>query len=63
MTWVCKKDCKKRSPTCHAKCPAYLDFLEKNDQIKRRRKEAKDITNAIYDIGHMPKPRKRKGGS
>lgn len=37
----CKKDCPRRSPTCHATCKEYKEFRQKlderNDLIRRER--------------------------
>lgn len=32
------KDCKERTPTCHATCEKYLAYLERNEKNKAARK-------------------------
>lgn len=43
----CKcKDCNKRTINCHSQCEDYKDYVRRNEQIKEKRKELKDL----YDI-------------
>ena len=30
------KDCKKRTPDCHAKCPLYIKYQDENLQYNRK---------------------------
>ena len=33
----CKKDCERRSETCHGTCEDYIRFREKNEQMRLKR--------------------------
>lgn len=45
----CKKDCKRRSETCHGTCEDYLKFCEKNEQMRHKR-HMDSIRNAAKSV-------------
>jgi hypothetical protein len=48
----CKKDCPRRSPTCHGKCEKYLDFS--------RERQAENVARYTYNqIMHDNEIRRR----
>lgn len=49
MQSPCKKDCPDRSATCHAKCEAYLKFLEHNAKERERIHVSKKVNGYIRD--------------
>lgn len=51
MNNPCRKDCPKRSPTCHCECSDYLEFFEERQRENRERYISNDINyrNAFVD--------------
>ena len=60
--WVCKRDCPRRSPTCHASCPEYLEYAAENERIRQKRAAEQRLSDAFHDISQLPRPRRKKGG-
>lgn len=44
----CQQNCQGRSPTCHAECKEYLDFVEKRAAFREQRFRENDIS---YTVG------------
>lgn len=46
----CRRDCPRRSPTCHASCPDYADYKEKlnkeNELIQKKKNERRRLDDA-----------------
>ena len=46
----CKRDCPKRSPTCHGSCPEYADYREsldkENELIHKKKAEKRRLDEA-----------------
>lgn len=46
----CKRDCPKRSPTCHGSCPDYADYKERlnkeNALIRKKQDEKRRLDDA-----------------
>lgn len=49
----CRKDCEKRSETCHGTCEAYSKFYKKNEQMrfKRRMEGIRNAAKGTYSKG------------
>ena len=45
----CKRDCPKRSPTCHAVCPEYAEYKVKLDKEKESIQKIKDAERRLND--------------
>lgn len=43
----CKKDCPKRSATCHSTCKEYLEFFENNREENEKIKKENYIKNSL----------------
>lgn len=43
------KDCGKRTWDCHGKCPDYAKYVEKKEQIRRKRALRRQVQDAIDD--------------
>ena len=49
MTQPCKRDCHGRSPTCHAECEKYKEFVQRNQASYQRRRMEYDVAGAVRD--------------
>ena len=49
MTQPCKRDCHGRSPTCHAECEKYKEYVLQNQEAYKRRMLEYQVTGAVRD--------------
>ena len=42
-------DCEGRSPTCHAECEKYKQFVQRNQESYKRRRMEYDVAGAVRD--------------
>ena len=54
----CKRDCPKRSPTCHGSCPDYADYKERLNKENAERQKIRD-TQRRLDDAQVARYRKR----
>lgn len=54
----CKRDCPKRSPTCHIACPNYAEYKAKRDKENEALQKKRDAERRLDDA-EVARHRKR----